>query len=672
MSCEKSNKRESSNSENTNINNSNNFGNSNNTPVSNSTTNNNEKENLGSTSQIQNSPDDNLELPSYEEVLNFQLYSEENSENLSPRSSQYAPNKNQYDSFVDHQSSQIYPAQQIPQSQPLQQKAPGTQQQQDSPYLLNNTSNNTSFLQIQPSKSITSTTSTSSFLIGQPVSTSSNTSQPINPLNSANNDSTTQSSKPVETNNISYQIKPGQPVPQNSYFQVQQGQPVTQGIYSYVVSPTPINASANIYPTAPTVSQCNDKETFSQSIPSSKHTFNCNKPESASNQNFETCYDGEYQDMNDTITISTGTFGTRKIQVKALARVNMVKSTIGNNIIDIRGARLLNGESQIIFDGTLGRLILVVPKYLSLIIEDQYCIGEVLSHRPTEVPVNEAKKKGLPIVRVMVKNTLGDVNIIEKGVNISVSTESLNLEIKKLRKEYIKNNKKLGKKKTKNNNMENSNGNNYGTSLISMKAMFKKTFNSAKQQINNQVNKPVNLTPYHPAAQSTSYSYTTTAPYGVPTQSSSTCSTSVYPYSSQLNYSYSYQGYPLQATQGDYPLTFQQVTTTAPYSSLPSAPISTTSLSSTGSISVGHASSQNYITNPLIVSTAPPSSVIVTSSIGSQPNGNVNINASPSYSIVHPCINTSNSISATAPPIIFSSASETPTTNAKVPYPPRA
>ncbi|KAG4099087.1 hypothetical protein H8356DRAFT_1038038 [Neocallimastix lanati (nom. inval.)] len=622
MSCEKSNKRESSNSENTNINNSNNFGNSNNTPVSNSTTNNNEKENLGSTSQIQNSPDDNLELPSYEEVLNFQLYSEENSENLSPRSSQYAPNKNQYDSFVDHQSSQIYPAQQIPQSQPLQQKAPGTQQQQDSPYLLNNTSNNTSFLQIQPSKSITSTTSTSSFLIGQPVSTSSNTSQPINPLNSANNDSTTQSSKPVETNNISYQIKPGQPVPQNSYFQVQQGQPVTQ--------------------------------------------------ESASNQNFETCYDGEYQDMNDTITISTGTFGTRKIQVKALARVNMVKSTIGNNIIDIRGARLLNGESQIIFDGTLGRLILVVPKYLSLIIEDQYCIGEVLSHRPTEVPVNEAKKKGLPIVRVMVKNTLGDVNIIEKGVNISVSTESLNLEIKKLRKEYIKNNKKLGKKKTKNNNMENSNGNNYGTSLISMKAMFKKTFNSAKQQINNQVNKPVNLTPYHPAAQSTSYSYTTTAPYGVPTQSSSTCSTSVYPYSSQLNYSYSYQGYPLQATQGDYPLTFQQVTTTAPYSSLPSAPISTTSLSSTGSISVGHASSQNYITNPLIVSTAPPSSVIVTSSIGSQPNGNVNINASPSYSIVHPCINTSNSISATAPPIIFSSASETPTTNAKVPYPPRA
>jgi len=627
MSSEESNKRASSNSENTNINNSNNSNNLNNTPLTNSTANNNEEANLGSTSKTQNSPNDNLELPSYEEAVSFQSFSEENSEKLSPSSSTYVPNQNPYPSFIDHQSSQIYSAQQIPQSQP--------QQLQSSTCVLNSTSDNT----------------------------------------------TTQSSKTMKANSISlfpasntsYQTQPGQPVPQNSYYQiqsvpqssyyqVQQGQPVPQDIYSYVGSPTSINASANIYPTAPSVSQYSDRETLSQSVPPPKHTFDCNKPESASNQNFETCYDGEYQDMNGNVTISTGTFGTRKIQVKALARINMVKSTIGNNIIDIRGVRLLNGESQIIFDGTLGRIILVVPKYLSLIIEDQYCIGEVFSHRPTEIPVNEAKKKGLPIIRVMVKNTVGDVNIIEKGVNISVSTESLNIEIKKLRKEYIKNNKK------------NSNSDNGGTSLISMKSMFKKTFNNAKQQINNQINKPVNPVLYLPATQSTSYSYTTTAPYGVPTQSPSTYGTSAYPYPSQLNYSYSYQGYPLQTTQGNYPSTYQQVTTAAPYYSSTSAPVSTATLTSTGSVSVGHASSLNYISNPLIVTTAPSGSVIVASSIpctlGSQPNENVNISASPSYSIVHPSVNTSNSISATAPPTISSSASKTTKANAKVPYPP--
>jgi predicted membrane protein len=234
-----------------------------------------------------------------------------------------------------------------------------------------------------------------------------------------------------------------------------------------------------------------------------KHRFDPNQPESAVNYNFETCYDGEYPDMNGSQLIGTGIIGSRKTEVKYLARINSIRSNIGLSVVDIRGARIFNGETQIVFDGTIGKIILVVPLYCALTIDDSYCIGEVFTHRPCEVSINDAMQKGLPIIRVMIKNTVGDINIIEKEYNVNVTSESLNNELKRLRKNYSKNNKNNNNKQNQNNINDGSGG----TKLVSVKTMFMKSFNNAKQQLSgNPGSKPVNTAPYpYPNPYSNSY-----------------------------------------------------------------------------------------------------------------------------------------------------------------------
>ena len=585
---------------------------------------------------------------------------------------------------------------------------------------------NTSYLQNQPSQPVNSNPNTS-YLQSQPyqpVNSNPNTSffqghpsQPVQeqqPPNSNNNLGATQlseskktgstsyltsqsnntnisylqgqPSKPINSNTTSqpapqgsyYQAppgQPGQPAPQGSYYQAppgQPGQPTPQGSYPYV-APTPVNnTGANVYPPVPTGSQYsnnNNTGSFSQYPPAPKHTFDRSKPESATNQNFETCYDGEYQDMNGTITIGTGSIGTKKIQVPALSRMNIVKSTIGNNIIDIRGARILNGESQIVFEGTLGRIILVVPKYISLIIEDQYCIGEVFSYRPTEVPVNEAMKKGLPVIRVTVKNTVGDINIIEKEIDLTISSEGLSSEIKKLRKEYFKNS-----------NKNHSSGGNGGTSLVSMKTMFMKSFNSAKQQITgNPANKPVNTAPYPQPGQAPypqpgqppysqpgqppypqpgqapypqpgqSQSYSMPTPYGAPAQPVSPYGTPSYSYPGQPYNSYPYQGYPPPQTPQN---SQAPQTSTAPYYGSSQAPASSASLATSGPASVGPSSS---------VASAPPDYTVATT------NGSVS--ASTTYTRIYPSISAPSTLTTSAPTPTSTTTTTTPSSN--FPYPPR-
>jgi len=366
----------------------------------------------------------------------------------------------------------------------------------------------------------------------------------------------------------------------------------------------------------------------------------------------------------------------KKIEVPALARINVVKSTIGNNIIDIRGARILNGESQIIFDGTLGRIILVVPKHLSLIIEDQYCLGEVFSYRPNEIPVDEAVKKGLPIIRVMVKNTVGDVNIIEKEIDLTISAESLSHEIKKYRKEYSKKNNK----NNKNNNNGSNDNSNGGTSLLSMKTMFMKNLNSAKQQFYGYSPNKSATSPYPQQGQAPGqapYPYSMPSPYGVPSQPAGVYGTSNAPYNPapQSSYSYPYQGYPPQPPQsqqqppqqGYYP-PYQPIATTVPYYGSTSAPASTINLVDPNPVSLGPASSVNYLSNP-----PPPNGY---GSIG--PGAQGSISSSNSYSNI--------SLSASAPPAPSSNPSTPPSNAAKTntsttttttatlsnaPYPPR-
>ncbi|ORX42836.1 hypothetical protein BCR36DRAFT_415889 [Piromyces finnis] len=480
---------------------------------------NNEKENehLAEVKNNKMKNEDQLNLPTYEEAVSFQSFVdnlETPGENVQPNSSFYISNSlniNQqqsqmnekplhsttpapsYNSVLPQQLLQQYPSQP---SQPLQ-------QQNDNSSYLQSPSNagNVSLLEGQPSKPFNSS-STSTPIPSAPVISGSNI-YPSAPTNSCSN---VYPSAPIADSSISPSTTtPYPPVPQGSYMQP----PMVSGQYN-------------------------------PSIPQFvKHRFDTKKPESASNQNFETCFDGEYVDMNGCNTIGTGIIGSRKTQVRALARDNIIKSSIGLSIVDIRGARILNGESRIVFDGTLGKLIFVVPKYISIIMEDQFCIGEVFSYRPTEIPVDESMKKGLPVLRVVVKNSVGDINIIEKEADVNISSDSLNNELKKLRKQY-------GKKNKHNNNGSSSNAPAVGgASLVSFKTNFMKSFNNAKNQISGvQNNKPVNTTPYSQYGQQPyGAAYTMPQPYGSPY---GTPNGAPYGAPAQAHYAYPPQGYPPQ------------------------------------------------------------------------------------------------------------------------------
>jgi len=493
---------------------------------------------------------------------------------------------------------------------------------------------NNSFLQGQPSRPINAN---GSYVQGQPPLSNGSyvQGQPGQP------------GQPPLSNGSYVQGQPGQPgqppVSNGSYVQ---GQPVTQGSTYYpnqsyyVQPPGPTNTGSNIYPTIPSTSPPGTIQYGVPIMPYNaptlpRHRFDPNQPESVTNYNFETCYDGEYQDMNANQLISTGVIGSRKTEVKFLARVNTIRSSIGLSVVDIRGARILNGESQIIFDGTIGKIILVVPLYCSLTINDSYCIGEVFSHRPCEVPVNEAMQKGLPIIRVMVKNTVGDINIIEKEYNVNVTSESLNNEFKKLKKNFYK--------KNKHNKQNNGNNDNNGTTYVSMKSMLMKNFNNAKQQLSgNPSNKPVNVAPYPQPGQTSQYPYPMPTPYGAPVQMpqpqqapygpSSTYNPSSQTNTPYINAPYPYQGYqPPQQNyyNSGYPTSISNpnlstASTAAPapygtaapaptsYGSI-SAPNSTTDLSSkpSGPASTTGTNTTSYLTGtPMGGSTPTPSAPV--------------------------------------------------------------
>jgi len=406
---------------------------------SNSTTQgNNEKENEHLLNVEANKKHESLlKLPSYEEAVSFNSFVSnlEANGNNGANSSFYIQNNsfsNQpQQSLQEKPLHSIYPVHPSPQQLAIPPKSQ-EQNKRNSTYL-QSTANaaNVSLLEGQPSKPVNSSQSNAS----APPPTS-NTYTPTAPM---------AISPTTPPSNLQYP-----PAPQSSY----PPSPMQAGLQgSYPPSPMPAGPQGSYPPppmqAGPQVSyppppmQAGPQGLYpppmqSQYVPFKKHRFDSKKPESATNQNYEVCYDGEYTDMNGVIIIGTGIIGSRKTEVKALARENIVKSSVGFSVVDIRGARILNGESKIVFDGTLGKIILVIPKHLAVVMEEYYCIGEVFSYRPNEIPVNEAVEKGLPVIRVVIKNTIGDVNIIEEEADVNVSSDSLNTKVKKLRKQYGK------------------------------------------------------------------------------------------------------------------------------------------------------------------------------------------------------------------------------------------
>jgi len=445
-----------------------------------------ENEHLAEVKSNKAKSEDNLNLPTYEEAVSFNSFVsnlETAGGNVAPNSSFYITDPTIMNQQQQHQHQnnekplhsttpspyltqsqpayQSYspqqPQQQLPQQPPHSpQQPPKSPQQQkaNSTYLQSPTYNaaNVSLLDGKPSRPINSSSSpnisytnpNTSFVQGQPVNPNASFVQG-QPLQNVG----VPTAPPSNTGSNVYPSAPAEPMitsPQSQPSNLPYPPPVQQGSYM-----APAVVPAVLPAVAP--GQYMSGQYMPPAPPFVKHRFDSKKPESETNQNFETCFDGEYPDMNGCISIGTGIIGSRKTQVKALGRENVIKSSIGLSIVDIRGARVLCGESRIVLDGSLGKLIIVVPKYISIVMEDQYCIGEVFSYRPTEIPVNESVQKGLPVIRIVVKNTVGDVNIVEEEASLNISADNLNNKIKKLRKEY-------GKKNNNNNN------NNYNNNII--------------------------------------------------------------------------------------------------------------------------------------------------------------------------------------------------------------